>query len=576
MMVNKALTNGSPFHKGYVVLQRLMGDFSNRLLLAYCCLGILLFPLYQFQIDPDGVSYINIAHLYAIGDFHDAINGYWQPLISWLLVPFLLVKFQPLFASKILSLIISFFTLIAIRKLSYRFALNERVRLFISLAAIPMLLSFTFFGMPGADLLLLSITLYYLYYIFDADYSKKAINGFIIGLLGALLFFSKSYGFYFFIAHFSLFTFIYYLKSNTREERRNVFLKYVFGLTIFLIISGIWIYSLSNKYQHFTISNSGEHNLQLDSPGSRGQPMLYQGLLPLPYPAAVSAWDDPSYLTIEYEKSPRLFDWITFQIVHIGGNVVLTFYYLELFSIFSMVIVLIYTIRYFGKRFLRAEEGIQGPEGRSWRRQFQYDRSQDEGKLHSSAFYCLITMLLYTAGFELLHIEAAYLWIDAILLLLLCAYYVSNNHFDFIRSAKLRRVLFYIIFLSFWLYPVMLLIIRVNEYRDIYMTSKQLQTTYHLVGNLASNNDGDSTNSWGLTLFYANFLDSKYYGAAQVNITDEEVQKELVKYHIDYYFVWNGKCRLPECRKIAEFEVRFLWIFETKHLVVYQIKNNSG
>jgi hypothetical protein len=571
-METKAVMNGSPFYKGYIVLQRLMNNSSNRLLLAYCCLGILLFPLYQYQIDPDGISYINIAHLYATGDFHDAVNGYWGPLISWLLVPFLLVQLQPLLAYKILTLIIGFFTFIGIRKLSYRFALNERVRLFISFAALPMLLSYTIFT-ASPDLLFLCISLYYLYYIFDTDYGKKATFGFIIGLLGALLFLSKSYGFYFFIAHFSLFTFIYLLKSKNHQERRNVLLKYIFGLIIFLIISSIWIYGLSNKYQHFTISNSGEHNMQLDSPGSRGQPVLYQGLLPLSYPGAVSAWDDPSYLTIDYEKSPRLADWITFQIVHIGGNVFRTFYYFELFSIFPMVIVLIYAIRYFGKRFRKAEAGIQSPEGRSWSRQLQLYWSRDDGKLHSSVFNSLITMLLYTAGYELLHIEGQYLWIDAILLLLLSAYYVCNNHFNFIRSAKLRRVLFYIIFLSFWLYPIMLIVIHVNEDRDIYITSKQLQTAYHLKGNLASNNDADSTNSWGLTLFYAYFLDSKYYGAAQVNITNEELQRELGKYHIDYYFVWDGTCRLTQCRKVAEFEVRFLWTSETKHLVVYQIKN---
>ena len=575
-MVNKALTNGSPLHKGYVVLQRLMSNVSNWPFLAYCCLGILLFPLYQFQIDPDGISYMNIAHLYASGDVHDAINGYWQPLISWLLVPFLLLRFQPLFASKLLSLIISFFTLIAIRKLSYRFALNERVRLCISLAAVPMLLSFTFWGMPGADLLFLCISLYYLYYIFDADYSGNAIHGFMIGFLGALLFLSKSYGFYFFIFHFSFFTLIYYLISKTRQKRGKVLLKYIFGLTIFLIISGIWIYSISNKYQHFTISNSGEHNMQLDSPGSRGQPMLYQGLLPLPYPTAVSAWDDPSYLTIEYDKSAGLFNWIRFQIVHIGGNLIQTLGYFELFSIFSIIIIVIYAIRYFGKRFRKAEEGIQSLEARSWRTWLQYDGSRDDGKLRSITLYALITMLLYTAGYELLHIEVSYLWIDAILLLLLCANYVSDNDFDFMRSMKRQRVLVYLIFLSFWLYPVMLLTIRVNQYRDIYTTSKQLQTAYHLRGNIASNNDGDATNSWGLALFYTYFLDSKYYGITQENITDEDLQRELGKNHIDYYFVWNGTCRLSQCRKIAEFEVRFLWWYETKHLVVYQIKNNSS
>jgi len=583
MMANKVLMNGSPFHKGFVVLQRLMGDSSNRLLLAYFCLGILLFPLYQFEIDPDSISYINIAHLYAIGDFHDAINGFWGTLISWLLVPFLLVKFQPLFANKILTLIISIFTFFAIRKLSYRFAVNDRVRLLISFAAIPMLLSCALNGGAGADLLILCISLYYLYYIFDPDYSTKTAYGFIIGFLGALLFLSKSYGFYFFIAHFSLFTVIYFLKSKTHQERRNVLLKYFFGLTVFTIICGIWIYNISNKYHYFTTSTSGTYNIQTLSLGSKGQPMLYQGLLPLPYPAAVSVWDDPSHLTIEYEKSPRLFDWITYQMVHIGENVVQTLHYFEDFSIFSIVIVLIlviYAIRHFGTRLRKAEAGIPNPRGRSWRRQLLYNWSQDDRKLNISAYYALITMLLYTVGFELLHIEDRFLWLDAILLLLLCAYYLSNNHFDFIRSANLRRVLFYLVFLSFWLYPVSLLILHVNQDRDIYITADQLQAAYHLKGNIASNNDegliNSSTISWNLTLFYAYFLDSKYYGAAQLNITDEELQKELGKYHIDYYFVWNDTCRLSKCRKIAEFEVRFLWWQETKHLVVYQIINNGS
>src|SRR5437588_11516935 len=120
MMENKAVMNTSLFHKGYGVLQRLMNDSSNRLLLAYCCLGILLFPLYQYQVDPDGISYINIAHLYALRDFHDAVNGYWGPLISWLLVPLLLAKLLPLYAYKILTLIIGLFTFLAIRKLAYR------------------------------------------------------------------------------------------------------------------------------------------------------------------------------------------------------------------------------------------------------------------------------------------------------------------------------------------------------------------------------------------------------------------------------------------------------------------------
>ena len=44
-----------------------------------------------------------------------------------------------------------------------------------------------------------------------------------------------------------------------------------------------------------------------------------------------------------------------------------------------------------------------------------------------------------------------------------------------------------------------------NEDRDIYMTSNQLRTAYHVQGNIASNNDGDANNSWDLAFYYPIF-----------------------------------------------------------------------
>src|SRR5215475_15698960 len=39
----------------------------------------------RFYIEPDGVSYIEIAHAYIQRDFGYAVNAYWSPLYSWLL-----------------------------------------------------------------------------------------------------------------------------------------------------------------------------------------------------------------------------------------------------------------------------------------------------------------------------------------------------------------------------------------------------------------------------------------------------------------------------------------------------------
>jgi hypothetical protein len=48
-------------------------------------LGFLQAWSHRFQVDHDGVNYLDIADNYASGAWHLAINGYWSPLYSWLL-----------------------------------------------------------------------------------------------------------------------------------------------------------------------------------------------------------------------------------------------------------------------------------------------------------------------------------------------------------------------------------------------------------------------------------------------------------------------------------------------------------
>src|ERR1700733_10077000 len=43
-----------------------------------------IYPHYQYYIDPDGIAYLTIAKRYASGDIHRAVNGYWSPWSCWL------------------------------------------------------------------------------------------------------------------------------------------------------------------------------------------------------------------------------------------------------------------------------------------------------------------------------------------------------------------------------------------------------------------------------------------------------------------------------------------------------------
>jgi len=74
------------------------------ILLAYTALGLGLLAAYQFQINPDGIAYLDIAEKYVRGDIWGAINAYWSPLISWLTAGLRLLGLPPQVAIKLVLL----------------------------------------------------------------------------------------------------------------------------------------------------------------------------------------------------------------------------------------------------------------------------------------------------------------------------------------------------------------------------------------------------------------------------------------------------------------------------------------
>jgi hypothetical protein len=111
-------------------------------LIVYTILGLFLIKYYRYQINPDGISYISIAQKYLNGDFGNAINGYWGPLLSWLLMPFLYFSSDALLATKLLSLLTGLVAIVALRTLSYRFETTESIRTTILFSAVPVVLNF--------------------------------------------------------------------------------------------------------------------------------------------------------------------------------------------------------------------------------------------------------------------------------------------------------------------------------------------------------------------------------------------------------------------------------------------------
>ena len=182
-------------------------------LIIYSILAVFSVQYYKYKIGGDEISYINIAHAYVLGHWGNAINGYWSPLFSWLMTLFmLLLGFKPLYGvyiSKTVSIIIGFFTILSIRKLSHTFNLDKLVERTLLFASIPSMVFFSLiYNTP--DLLLVCLLIYYLNVIFDSNYSNNLINGVICGIVGSAAYLTKSFAFPFFLFHYILFNLIYY------------------------------------------------------------------------------------------------------------------------------------------------------------------------------------------------------------------------------------------------------------------------------------------------------------------------------------------------------------------------------
>jgi len=381
-----------------------------------------LLKYYQYYIAPDGISYISIAQKYLNGDFRNAINGYWGPLLSWLLIPFLYFGLTPQLAIKVISLITGLFTMIGVKLLSYKFEMMERIRNIILFSLIPIILFFSLlFATP--DLLLLCILVYYLNIIFNGEYSSSMHKGIFCGAIGAIAYLAKAYAFPFFISHFLLFNVLHYLRSTTKERKKNVLRGFFGGFIIFFIISGGWISIISNKYQEVTIGTAKKYIYTSSGPESQGSPMDYQGLLRPPNKTAISSWEDPSYLKIKSWNPMQTWNHFKHQIKLILKSIYTTIIIYESFSSLSFMIIIVYIlfcIQPFNKIILQGD-----------------------------VFYPLVTMMLYSTGYALMTTEGRYLWIIDILLILMGGYILTilfRNVF-FNNTRKIITLMFFIVFL---------------------------------------------------------------------------------------------------------------------------------
>lgn len=248
-------------------------------------------PGHRYQINPDGVGYISVARKYLGGHFADAVNAYWSPLYSWLLVPLLALGIEKLLAAKILGLLIGGATLAGLWRLMRVAAVQADVRTIACVAAIPLVV-YAVYGVTTSDLLVACALIFYLASLANPANSGHWARGAWIGVAGGMAYLAKAYALPFVLGHFAIVRSIELIRPAPGERRSRLIMASLSTLAAMALIVGAWSAALTHKYGHFMTGSTGKYNLRIDAPGSPGQVMHWAGLLPPSDPHAVSVWDD--------------------------------------------------------------------------------------------------------------------------------------------------------------------------------------------------------------------------------------------------------------------------------------------
>ncbi|MBC8413329.1 glycosyltransferase family 39 protein, partial [bacterium] len=460
-------------------------------------------------------------------------NGFWGPLLSWILIPFISFKINHFTAINIISAITGILALIGIRQLSFKFKISTAIRNAIIVCSLPIVVQSSL--IETQDFILVALLIYYLNIMLRKDYATRHGLAAAAGVIGALAYFCKSYAFPFFLAHFTGTHLFLLFSSNGSSAKKKVIITAITGLAVFAAISAGWIAQVSDKYGHFAFSTTGKNNMAAMGPEAQGEdssnpiygreegwPIFYEGLLEPVNETATSAWEDPTYLKMK-PWSPlssayhfKHFANLIFKNISQGVKILNLYSSLTFAIIFAYILLCIRPL----KDLLRRPDIILP----------------------------LFTISLYTAGYMLVHMEVRYLQFVNIVVLLMGGHILFRLFKTSFFSSPLRRkTLIFLFIISFIIMPVRSVIKRGHYVEDLHSLSRELRNDFHVSGNIASNKEYlGVNNSWHNTFRLAFHLDSKYYGQARDMISDSELLEEFEKYNINYYFIWGENQRIPE------------------------------
>lgn len=304
-------------------------------LTAYAARALPMAMSYKDRINPDAVSYIQQASYLAHGDLWKSISGYWSPLFSWCIAPFMALGMDGLHAAHLVmavwgGLVVASSFLVIRRLTDLRPPACLVALILIGDGALRWGEALFPDGIMAACLLACCGLLAGPHLLGD----RRSL--FLAGLCGGMAFLAKSYALPFFLVLLPL-TIAWHILSGDRQVRlhgvpgtlsprtpqvRRVFLQALMpGLLGFLLIAAPWILVLSAKVGRPTFSLVGGINHAIVGPADEEREHPNTDRLWTPPDGRISIWEVPETMTYRSWSPLASLPYLKHQLGLMGSNI---------------------------------------------------------------------------------------------------------------------------------------------------------------------------------------------------------------------------------------------------------------
>lgn len=458
-------------------------------LALFCILFAVTWPLYQYVSDLDAIGYMEVAHHYLKGEWKLAVNGFWNPLHSWLVVPLLKLGLNDWAAFKISNLIFSLGSLWAVYSLINKFSLDEWLKTAIQFASIIILLHYCYFEL-AADALLVFLLLIYFNLIKQEDFFESIPKNLLAGFIGALFYLAKSYGFPFFIFHFLV------IHIFLNPSRSNAVKQLAAGFFTFFLFTFPWLMALHWKYGEWMIA-FGKFNAHWNF---SGEPLPGPVFQTPPHEGSSSVWEDPWHVKVDNLQSVPFIKVALHQIRVVLFN-------------FQAWVKNIHDLSFLAPAILF----VSG---------FMYFKHKTKEWL-----YLLIGMLALPSGYLLLHLETRFIWASSFIFFIAGALLMQQLFLHAQMKNWQRSIVWLFFFGSFLLEPINQLKDQVYGHKSIFDTAEQMKQQ-QINGSFTSNAKVDEC------MVFAYLSKNPFYTINKPSYYTKELLTEIRQYKIRYYFFY--------------------------------------